>query len=161
MGFADEDYELFWQDEHKTEEIHNAIDDVKADGDVNVIIASKSYKQDVNNNFVMLFYEALDDIIVEFQLTMLDLRVLMRLLRKASFGNLLIFKQSAIAKELKTSAPNISRTIKRMFKSNLLIKTEDGEVFINPHVISKGSLHKMKASTSFEELTQKSEFKNY
>ncbi|MFA6195972.1 MAG: hypothetical protein WC656_04965 [Sulfurimonas sp.] len=143
------------------EKIESAIKIKKEEGDVNVIISSQSYKQKVNNPFVILFYESFDCIIEEYQLNMLEMRIILKLLKKASLGNLLSFKQASIANELKTLQPTVSRAFTKLIKSTLLIKTQEGELYFNPQIFAKGNLKKMKDSKIYDDAIDIRNLENY
>lgn len=147
-------------------EVSNAVEEAEGstlsteDNDKVNIIVSKKYTHDVKNNFVMLFYENLFDIIKKHKLGMIELEVLLTLLKFASYGNLLSYTQKAIGKIIDKPQPNVSRALKKLRDKNILIKLETGE-YLNPHIITKGNIGKMASNEIFEELTKKSQYASY
>lgn len=142
--------------------IDTAIEEKKKEGDnVNVFVSSGSYKLDTKNDFVIMFYESLEVIIKEHKLSSNELLVLLALLKKASFGNLLSFSQKSLMNETKLTQSNVSKCLKKFVSCNLLIKTDDGEQYLNPQILCKGNLKKMQDSEKYKELKEKSKFNNF
>jgi len=142
-------------------QISDEISKKREKGDVNVIVGREQYKLKTKNEFVILFYEALDTLLDTYKLSTMDLRVIICLLRKAKYGNLLSYSQSSIAKELNTKQPNISRSLKKLRECNILIKTEDNEEYLDPQVLTKGNLAKQQRRENHQTLKQYSLFDNY
>jgi len=140
--------------------IDSTVQEMKDENDVNVIVANNT-KQKVNNQFVILFYDSLLSIINDYKLKQMDLKVLLVLLKKMEYGNLLKYTQNNIAKQLKTQQPNVSRSLKNLRESGILILTEDKEEYINPQIINKGNLKKQKKSQISKFAKEKHNINNY
>lgn len=95
------------------------------------------------NQFVMLFYANLRQIIEEHDLNTTTLKVLLMLIEKMEYGNLVQLKQSALAKEMGMQRQNINRAFRTLKDIGLLLELETG-IYVNPHVITKGELVKFK-----------------
>jgi len=115
----------------------------KAPASVNVIVAKQRRNLDPINPFVILFYENFDALLVKFPMSPSALRVLVRLLKLAAFGNLVCFKQSTLSADLGISKAVVSRTLALFLKCGLLTELDNGGIFLNPQVLSKGSLLKL------------------
>lgn len=101
------------------------------------------------NEFVLLFYENLREIIEEYDLNTTNLRVLLVLIEKMEFGNLVQLNQSALAKELGMQRQNLHRAFKKLKDIGLLLEI-DSSLYVNPHVIAKGQLIEQKLDDNSE-----------
>lgn len=128
-----EDLEAREKTNQSAERLANAMEDAKAA----IFIGRRRIKP--INQFVLLFYENLREIIEEFDLNTTNLRVLLVLIEKMEFGNLVQLNQSALAKELGMQRQNLHRAFKKLKEVGLLLEV-DSSLYINPHVIAKGSL---------------------
>jgi hypothetical protein len=115
----------------------------KTPASVNVIVAKQRRNLDPINPFVILFYQNFDALLVKYPMSPAALRVLVRLLKLAAFGNLVCFKQTSLAADLGISKAVVSRTIALFLKCGILTELENGGIFLNPQVLSKGSLLKL------------------
>jgi predicted transcriptional regulator len=136
-------------DREKLLKIMEAVSKEASLNDVNLFVSKETYKLKPKNQFAILFYDSLDELIESANLSKLDIRIILRLLKRLEAGNLLSYTQLALSKELGTSTASISRSIKRLIKSQILIRTENGEEYVNPQVISKMNLKKMKATKAY------------
>lgn len=124
----------------------------KTPASVNVIVAKGRRNLDPINPFVILFYENFDALLVKYPMSPAALRVLVRLLKLSYFGNLVCFKQSTLAADLGISRAVVSRSIALFLKCGILTELENGGIFLNPQVLSKGSL--LKLSENHDLMTQ-------
>lgn len=103
-----------------------------------VFVYSGKRKMQIINEFAILFVTAFLQCIDEYNLTRNDIRVMLKIIEYMKFGNLLRMSYSTIAKDLKIDKSNVSKTIKKL-KDNKLIINDNGNEYLNPHVIAKGN----------------------
>lgn len=139
--------------------IWDEIDKKKEFGNVNVIVAN-NVKAKVINNFVIMFYKSFLEIVSNDNITKQDIKVLLKILEKMEFGNLIKYTQESLAKELNTKQASISRSIKNLRDADIIIRTEDKEEYINPQLFNKGNLKKQKESDIYSIVTDEDN-KNY
>ena len=108
--------------------------------DVNIYTTSP--KMQTTNGFVMLFYEAVSEIIMNGKLGLTEIKVVLAICRIAEYGNLISLNQTKLAEYLHMDKGNLSKSINKLIKNNVLIKCELG-LFFNPNLIVKGKLNKI------------------
>jgi hypothetical protein len=108
--------------------------------DVNIYTTSP--KMQTSNGFVMLFYEAVNEIIMTGKLGLTEIKVVLAICRIAEYGNLISLNQTKLAEYLKMDKGNLSKSINKLIKNNVLIKHDLG-LFFNPNLIIKGKLDKI------------------
>lgn len=106
---------------------------------VNVFV-SKS-KMPIVNQFVLLFYQSFLFTIDEYNLSRNEIRTVLKILEYTQFGNLIQLSYTKLAKDLNMDKANTSRIIKKLKAASLLID-DDGNLFLNPQIIAKGSFLK-------------------
>jgi DNA-binding MarR family transcriptional regulator len=116
------------------EKIEDGVSNIE---DALVIVAGKKIK--VNTEFVILFYEAVGNLIDQGKITLSDVRVLFGICEVMKFGNLIALNQSALASRLGMQKSNMSKCISKLCAENILIKSNSG-LFLNPTMIVKGKL---------------------
>jgi predicted transcriptional regulator len=112
------------------------------DGDLKISLSKERFKIEARNNFVICFYNDFYNIIKKYNIQQKELLTLLLILKYAEFGNQVNITQKTIADELGTHKSNVSRYFKNLEASGILIKNK-GSIFINPQVLSKGSLKLM------------------
>lgn len=146
----DEDlnYELTELRSDDVEKLNNKIKTTKQNKEdnekVSISISKQRKKVDPLNPFVMIFISSFKEIIKDYNLGNKDIVLLLHLLEKMKYGNLVQITQTAIAKELNEKQPNISRSFKNLFSCGILVKDANKNIFINSQIINKQDLHKMK-----------------
>lgn len=93
--------------------------------------------------FVFFFPENWRKLCVEFGLSGLESNVLLLIIEKMHFGNLVQISQSGIAKELNTKQPSVSRVFKSLKNKQVLFEDENKNIYLNPRLCSKGSPHSL------------------
>lgn len=117
-----------------TEKIENGLNSI--DNAV-VIVAGK--RESVSEPFVIMFYEALNTIIQANKINMTDIRVLLGICGVTRFGNCISMSQMGLAEALNIDKSNVSKSIQKLVKHNVLLQSKLG-LFINPSLIIKGKL---------------------
>lgn len=100
-------------------------------------VSSGRSKMKVLNEFALMFASAFLQTIDDYKLTRNDIRVVLKIIEYAQFGNLLRMSYASLGKDLNMEKANISRSIKRIKDSQLIIDI-DGNLYLNPHIICKG-----------------------
>jgi biotin operon repressor len=136
-------------------EIAEELEQIEEKGYVNentkfTLIAGEN-RVKVKNDFVILFYSSFLQIIKDCELTKLDIKLTMQLLEMAQFGNLVSISQSGLAKELGTYQSNVSKSLKSLIASGILIKDSNGHTYFNPDIMTKGKLNEMKKSPIYRQ----------
>lgn len=103
--------------------------------DLNLFIGKE--KMDICNDFVILFYNSLLNIIEEFNLSKIDIKAILKILEYMQYGNLIKMSFAQLARDINIDPTNISRVIKKLKNSQLLIE-RNNNMYLNPHIIAKG-----------------------
>ena len=113
----------------------------KKDARTNVIVAQN--RMQTINEYAFLFATNLDSIIDKYNLNKSEIRVVLKLIQYMYFGNLLSFSNNRLAMDLKIDKGNISRILKKLKKTELIIE-DNGNLYFNPHIACKGTLDERK-----------------
>lgn len=97
-------------------------------------------KAQTSSGFVLFFYEAISELILNSKLGFAEVKVILAICKIAEFGNLISLNQSKLASLLGVDKGNLSRSIKKLIKANVLMKSDLG-LFFNPCLIVKGRLN--------------------
>lgn len=116
------------------ENIQNQMDTTNAQ----IFVYSGKRKMQIVNEFAIMFGTAFLQCIDDYNLSRNDIRVVLKIIEYMKFGNLVRMSYSSIAKDLNIDKSNISKTIKKL-RENKLIITDNGNDYLNPHVIAKGN----------------------
>jgi len=147
-----DNYDFTFKDEEKTQQEYsfNSADEIvenerkKGDVQANVFVKRVHEHQITSNNFVLMFVENIEILLDEYELTNMELKVLMYILDKMKHGNMFSINQKKLAEKYNTSQSAISRYIKNLIKKNLIIEDEDKNRFINSTLFLKGNISSMK-----------------
>lgn len=101
------------------------------------IIKEKTVRT-IKKGYVISFTENWFRVVQEVGITAIENRIICYIVDKMEYGNLVSISQKAIAESLKSSQPSISRSWKNLIEKNILIKDEEGNVFVNSNLFSKG-----------------------
>lgn len=102
------------------------------------VILSKNRMQTFNE-YAFLFATNFNSIIDSYDLNRSEIRVVLKLIEYMYFGNLLSFSNAKLSKDLNIDPSNVSKILKRLKKTELIIEDE-GNMFFNPHIACKGVL---------------------
>lgn len=139
-----------------SKKIKDKIDEMQERGDVKAtVIIQDDKKISLKNEFVILFLENFDRLITELKINTSELRVLIYILKKMEFGNLVSLSQASIVKALDMNKSNVSIIFKKLLAKDVLIKDEDGNMYVNSNIVIKGLKHKL--SRKNKENLQKSQ----
>ncbi|HEJ9439993.1 TPA: replication/maintenance protein RepL [Proteus mirabilis] len=108
-----------------------------------LIQTDKKVSLKIQNEFVITFLDNFDRIITDYKITNSEMRVVLYMLRKMEFGNLLILKQSSVCEALNIKKANMSHIFKSLKDKNILITDEEGNLYINSNIFMKGLPHKL------------------
>ncbi|EPL2381525.1 TPA: replication/maintenance protein RepL, partial [Klebsiella pneumoniae] len=127
-----------------SKKIKDKIDEMQERGDVKAtVIIQDDKKISLKNEFVILFLENFDRLITELKINTSELRVLIYILKKMEFGNLVSLSQASIVKALDMNKSNVSIIFKKLLAKDVLIKDEDGNMYVNSNIVMKGLKHKL------------------
>ncbi|MCS2151017.1 MarR family transcriptional regulator [Scandinavium goeteborgense] len=124
--------------------IKDGIEELQEKGDIKTtVIIQNDKKASIKNEFVIVFLENFDRLITELKMNTSELRVLIYILKKMEYGNLVSLSQASIVKALDMNKSNVSVIFKKLISKDVLIKDEDGNVYVNSNIIMKGLKHKL------------------
>ena len=104
--------------------------------DVNVF--SMPARMPIVNNFVLLFYNSFLQSIDDYNLSINDVRVMLKIVDLMKFGNLLKLSWSSVGRSLGIAPKNMVRHVSKLKDARLLINDADGNTYLNPQICSKG-----------------------
>lgn len=130
-------------DNEKIEFIHEFIEDVDIKS-TTVIQTDKKVSLKIQNEFVITFLDNFDRIITDYKVNNSEMRVILYMLKKMEFGNLLILKQSSVCEALNIKKANMSNIFKKLKEKNILVEDEEKNLYINSNIFMKGLPHKLK-----------------
>lgn len=124
--------------------IKDKVDEMQKEGDVKAtVIIQSDNKVSLKNDFVILFLENFDRLITELKINTSELRVLIYILKKMEYGNLVSLSQASIVKALGMNKSNVSVIFSKLISKSVLIKDEDGNMYVNSNIVMKGLKHKL------------------
>lgn len=124
--------------------VKDQVEEMQGRGDVKAtVIIQNDNKVSLKNDFVILFLENFDRLITELKLNTSELRVLIYILKKMEYGNLVSLSQVSVVKALDMNKSNVSIVFKKLIKKDVLIKDEDGNMYVNSNIVMKGLRHRL------------------
>lgn len=102
-----------------------------------LFVSSGRFRMKILNEFALMFASAFLQTIDDYKLTRNDIRIVLKIIEYAQYGNLLRMSYTTLANDLNIDRADISKSIKRIKKSQLIIDI-DGSLYLNPHIICKG-----------------------
>lgn len=122
--------------------------------DLNVFM-SRNLKGRPLNEFVLLFadslFMAIDD--EQYKIGLREIKVILRIIHYAQYGNLISFPRKKIMEETKLSSVSLSKALRKLTDSGILMSVDDG-LYLNPQVIAKGRLHDYESNEELENITE-------
>ncbi|EOK4636816.1 MarR family transcriptional regulator [Escherichia coli] len=132
------------EDLKEDEDAFAEIEKMKNEGNVKATLVFQNEKQvSLKNEFVILFLENFDRLITELKINTSELRILMYILKKMEYGNLVNLNQTAVCKALNMNKSNVSLVFKKLKEKNVLIEDEEKNLYVNSNVVMKGLKHKL------------------
>ncbi|EES7598035.1 MarR family transcriptional regulator [Escherichia coli] len=126
------------------EDVFNEVEKIKEKGDVKAtLIIQEDKKTSLKNEFVILFLENFDRLITELNLTTTELRVLVFILKKMEYGNLINLNQAAVCSALNMKKSNVSLIFKKLKEKMVLIEDNEKNLYVNSNLVMKGLKHKL------------------
>lgn len=126
------------------EDVFNEVEKIKEKGDVKAtLIIQEDKKISLKNEFVILFLENFDRLITELNLTTTELRVLVFILKKMEYGNLINLNQAAVCNALNMKKSNVSLIFKKLKEKMVLIEDNEKNLYVNSNLVMKGLKHKL------------------
>lgn len=125
----------------KVEFIHEYAQDVDIKSTTTI---TKDKKVTLKNEFVITFLDNFDRIVTDYKISNSQMRVILYLLKKMQYGNLLILKQASLCEALNMKKSNISTIFSQLKKKNILIEDSEKNIYINSNIFMKGLPHRIK-----------------
>lgn len=91
-------------------------------------------------DFVLCFHSNLLTLMVQYDLSAAELRVLMALLQAVAYGGLVSVPRKTLESATKLAGGTVSRALRRLREARLLTRSEDGSEHLNLAVVHKGRL---------------------
>lgn len=107
------------------------------------LVIQDDNKISLKNEFVILFLENFDRLITELHLTTTELRVLVFILKKMEYGNLINLNQTAVCNSLDMKKSNVSLIFKKLKEKKVLIEDVEKNLYVNSNLVMKGLKHKL------------------
>jgi predicted XRE-type DNA-binding protein len=118
------------------------------DKDITIFVGKGTAK--TNEPFVILFYQSFIRLIVDENLTLTDLKVMLKILDFVSVGNVVHLTHAEIAATMEIKRPQVSKAIKNLIMANLLIQSPKKSLFVNPTIMCKENLRSAKKSQAYK-----------
>lgn len=97
----------------------------------------KEPRYDLANPFVFVFLDQFLQIMDQYSLTRTEIKMVFQILKYMQFGNLISMSFSKLMRDIGIDRSNGSKIIKRLKEAKLIIN-DDGNLYFNPHIITKG-----------------------
>jgi predicted transcriptional regulator len=124
--------------------VKDQVEEMQERGDIKAtVIIQNDNKVSLKNDFVILFLENFDRLITELKLSTSELRILIYILKKMEYGNLVSLSQVSVVKALEMNKSNVSVVFNKLIKKNVLIKDDDGNMYVNSNIVMKGLKHRL------------------
>lgn len=114
------------------------------------VIYSSPYRAKPNEPFALFFYETCFNLLLKKVIGMNEMILMLYLLKSVTGDNLVLsLSKAKIAKDLGFSRSKVSRSWKRLAGEKIILVNENDHVFINPHLISRSALAKMRETQTY------------
>jgi len=139
--------------------IKDKVDEMQQEGDIKATVVIQSdNKVSIKNDFVILFLENFDRLITQLKLTTTELRVLIYILKKMEYGNLLTLNQKSVCVALDMKSSNVSAIFSKLKQKGVLVFDDEKNMYINSNLVMKGLKHRL--STDKRENLKRSQLEN-
>lgn len=115
-----------------------------------VIHDPKDFRIKPNEPFVILFYRSLLSVIVDKKLTTTDLKVILTVLDFVSQGNVVSLTHQDVAMKAKLVRQQVTNSLGKLVNAGVLVKSDSGSLFLNPHLIAKENLKEIKGTEAYK-----------
>lgn len=144
MTQTHDDLEDIYFEQLAKKKVKDQVEEMQDRGDIKAtVIIQNDNKVSLKNDFVILFLENFDRLITELKLNTSELRVLVYILRKMEYGNLVSLSQVSVVKALGMNKSNVSVVFSKLTKKDVLIKDSDGNMYVNSNIVMKGLKHRL------------------
>lgn len=128
-------------EDKKIDFIHEYAQDVDIKSTTTII---KDKKTTLKNEFVITFLDNFDKIVTDYKINNSQMRVILYLLKKMQYGNLLILKQASISEALGMKSSNMSAIFSQLKEKKILVEDSEKNIYINSNIFLKGLPHRLK-----------------
>lgn len=146
---------LSYKTEKNLETLTREVSETIEKGGELVTILARQQKGKPLNAFVLLFADSLFSAIInkKFKLGLREIKVILRIIHYAQYGNLIEFPRKKIMEETELSSVSFSKALRKLHDSGILL-TIDGGMYLNPQIIAKGKLHDYETNEEFERIAE-------
>lgn len=109
---------------------------------VTTIIKTES-KHVLKEEFVISFTSNLRKMLEQYNVSLVEMKIILYIVEKMEFGNLFSINQTSLAKTLKTSQSAISRSFKSLKQKHIIIEDDLKNLYINSNIFIKGNITKL------------------
>lgn len=103
------------------------------------------------NPFAILFFRTMTHYLITNQLGIVEIKVLLLLLNSTDSENIVLkLSQKDLADEIGVNQSTVSRAFAKLIKTNLILTNANGSFVINPQLITRSSLRKIKQTDGYE-----------
>jgi predicted transcriptional regulator len=131
------------------ENVSEIFDETSNDKNANVNVIKSKKKANVNEDFVIFFFEKFSRSIINSKISMSDLLVLLKVLEYVSWGNVINLTQQTVADDLNMKQQQVNRSFKKLEKACIFIRAKKS-LFINPNYMCMGDLNKSTESEAYK-----------
>lgn len=117
--------------------IVESIENQFKDGNKAVNIFTAPARMPIVNQFALIFHNNFLLTIDEYNLTLNDIRVMLKIIDLMKFGNLVKLSWSDVGKSIGIKKQNMAKHVKKLKDASLLIDDESGNTYLNPQIIAK------------------------
>ena len=103
------------------------------------------------NPFAILFFQTLSHYLLCDLIGLVEVKVLLLLLNAADSENIVLrLSQKDLALAIGVNQSTVSRAFARLLKTHFILANESGSYVINPQLITRSSLRKVKETTGYK-----------
>lgn len=119
------------------------------DAKISVIYANQ-YRAKPKEPFALLFYETCLSLLLKKVIGLNEVVLLLYLVKTVDDDNLVLsLTKAKIAKDLGVDRSTVSRAWRKLSDEKIILESEDDHVYINPHLINRSGLAKMRESATY------------
>lgn len=102
------------------------------------------------NPFAILFFQTLMHYLIKDEIGIIEVKILLILLSLADTENIVVkVSQIDLATQINVNQSTVSRSFNKLLKVNFLLKSVNGSYIINPQLMTRSSLRKVKQSSAY------------
>lgn len=95
--------------------------------------------------FVFLFAENFESILAKHKLTGFCCRLIMKMISRMQYGNMVSLTQTALASEMGVKKQQVNEAYSRLLEVGILVKDQHGAIFFNLELVLKGKFSNLQS----------------